>query len=315
MAKLVVAGPSIHIETDSFSAIVATQGYITGVQAGSLRDKRTGAVDPGYGLHIVDFPMEPEWDRDQDPEMPYHYHDAVHGEIGKRYIEMPQISTNGKEVSYAVYRGDGFVAVKEWFVWDWAAKGYKAGSLWEQILVFPDGQRYFYSCDRITTVNDSNCLFFRLDMPGHLKHNRGDTFSSIYLSYVGELDNSEFFEDFAPDGRFLYQRDDRDVPGRMARAYKVRLATGEGPWLAGITLDPSDVYEAWCHQRGYVCFIQEIGGRPIKAGESFGAAYAIGYFDSIDEMNRVADELRGKSSIEVTGDENEADWNWLERLS
>jgi hypothetical protein len=42
------------------------------------------------------------------------------------------------------------------------------------------------------------------------------------------------------------------------------------------------VYEAWCHQRGYVSFIEEIGGKPIKAGESFGAAFIVGYFDSIE---------------------------------
>ena len=33
-----------------------------------------------------------------------------------------------------------------------------------------------------------------------------------------------------------------------------------------MTLNPADVMEAWCHERGYVCLIEEIGGRPIKAG-------------------------------------------------
>src|SRR5438874_2784089 len=41
------------------------------------------------------------------------------------------------------------------------------------------------------------------------------------------------------------------------------LKTGnDGPWLAGMTLDPGVVSEAWCHQRGYVCLIEEFGGRP-----------------------------------------------------
>jgi len=40
-------------------------------------------------------------------------------------------------------------------------------------------------------------VFFRLDMPGHIKHNKGDTFSEIYLSYReengGKIAPSEFF--------------------------------------------------------------------------------------------------------------------------
>jgi hypothetical protein len=75
-----------------------------------------------------------------------------------------------------------------------------------------------------------------------------------------------------------------------------------GPWLAGMTLDPSIVSEAWCHQRGYVCMIQEFGGRPIKAGESFQAAYIIGYFDSIDEMNKLYDRHKGTVGLDVTKD-------------
>ncbi|MCP5117349.1 MAG: hypothetical protein GY953_41525 [bacterium] len=60
-----------------------------------------------------------------------------------------------------------------------------------------------------------------------------------------------------------------------------------------MTLNPKDVSEAWCHQRGYVSFIQELHGRPVKAGESFGAAYVVGYFDDVSEMERVYDRYRG----------------------
>ena len=35
-----------------------------------------------------------------------------------------------------------------------------------------------------------------------------------------------------------------------------------------MTLDPSLVYEAWCHQRGYICFIQELFGKSVKGGET-----------------------------------------------
>ncbi|MCS3920009.1 hypothetical protein Q2T83_02780 [Fervidibacter sacchari] len=51
-------------------------------------------------------------------------------------------------------------------------------------------------------------------------------------------------------------------------------------------LHPPTVYEAWCHQRGYVSLIQEIGGWKVQAGESFGVVHLVGYFDSVDEMER-----------------------------
>ena len=67
-----------------------------------------------------------------------------------------------------------------------------------------------------------------------------------------------------------------------------------------MTLDPSIVHEAWCHQRGYVCMIEEFGGRPVKAGESFSAAFIVGYFDSIDEMHKVYDEHKGFTGLTVS---------------
>ena len=90
------------------------------------------------------------------------------------------------------------------------------------------------------------------------------------------------------------------MPRRFIRAYRIRdPSTGrDGPWLAGMTLDPSAVYEAWCHQRGYVCLIEEIGGRPVRPGDTFGAAYVVGFFDSIEEMEAVYDEHAGKRTIE-----------------
>ena len=140
-------------------------------------------------------------------------------------------------------------------------------------------------------------------MPGHIKHKRGDTFSEIYLSYFGRIASTEFYSDFAPDERFNYRRDRNPKPKRFIRAYRLRdPKTGrEGPWLAGMTLEPSMVYEAWCHQRGYICFIEELHMRPVKAGESFGAAYVVGWFDSKEEMERVYDKHKGATRIEVSG--------------
>jgi hypothetical protein len=148
-------------------------------------------------------------------------------------------------------------------------------------------------------------MFLRVDMPGHVKHKNGDSFSEVYLSYLGpngkRIKPEEFAKDFAPDDKFLYARDDKKLPKRIIRAYHIRdPKTGEdGPWLAGMTLDPAAVYEAWCHQRGYVCMIEEVGGRPVKPGESFGAAFVVGFFDSVEEMEKVYDEFAGNQGLEV----------------
>ena len=74
-----------------------------------------------------------------------------------------------------------------------------------------------------------------------------------------------------------------------------------------MTLKADLVSEAWCHQRDYICLIEEFGGRPVKAGESFSAAFIVGYFDSIEEMNRVYDEHRGAAGLDVT----ETGWKLL----
>jgi hypothetical protein len=161
--------------------------------------------------------------------------------------------------------------------------------------------------DRIDSVNSSPAMFLRIDMPCHIRHNRGDTFSEIYLSYLGgdsglRIAASEFHDDFAPDVKFNYRRRPLGVPERFIRAVRLRdPASGRpGPWLAGMTLAPDVVHEAWCHQRGYVCMIQEFGGRPIRAGQSFSAAFIVGYFDSIDEMHRVYDRHKGAVGLTVT---------------
>jgi hypothetical protein len=203
-----------------------------------------------------------------------------------------------------VIRGKDFVAVTMEHRYTTAAPGKKTGSLWQQTLVFPQGQRYFLSCDKITSANDSDNLFLRLDMPGHIRHKDGDTFSEVYLSYQGTIPSAEFTKDFAPDEKFLYQRGKKPLPKRFIRAYHLREAQGgkAGPWLAGMTLQPDVVSEAWCHQRGYVCLIEEFGGRPIKAGGTFSAAFVVGYFDSIDEMNAVFDRYAGHTGLEVSAE-------------
>lgn len=298
----------IQIVTPQLEAAVRKKGYVSGVAAQSFLDKKTGFRDPGFGLDIADWIMEPGSDaayRDQlTPELTYSTGNLYHGNRVKRSIEGPQICTQARQLQPVVIEGRDFVAVTQQFQYRTAAPGKKTGSVWKQVLVFPVGKRYFVSMDKIEAVNSSDAMFLRIDMPGHLRHKQGDTFSRIYLSYRGMLPAKEFFADFPPDAKFDYLRGRDKMPDRFIRAYQLRDAkTGkDGPWLAGMTLDPSVVSDAWCHQRGYVCFIEEFGARPIKAGESFSAAFVVGYFDSVEEMNQVYDQYKGHTALEVNKD-------------
>ena len=301
----------IRLVTPELEATIRKKGYVSGVAAGSLLDKKTGFRDAGFGLDIVDWIMEPGSDeayRDQLPgEMVYQFGNAYHGRRPKRSIEGPQICTQAKELSPQVIQGKDFVAIGQSFQYETAAPGKKTGSTWTQRIVFPAGKRYFVSSDRIDAVNSSEAMFLRIDMPGHIKHKAGDTFSEIYLSYFEEpIPAKEFLADFAPDEKFNYRRDayeagGRRLPERMIRGYRLRDPdTGKiGPWLLGMTLDPAIVSEAWCHQRGYVCMIEEFGERPVRAGEHFSAAFIVGYFDSLAEANRIYDQYRGHSGLAV----------------
>jgi hypothetical protein len=288
----------IEIETDALVARIQTRGYVSGTAAGGLLDKKTNARDLGFGLHVMDFLLAPGW-RDDG----YLREVKLHGNLPKHYVEGPQICTQAKELKPEIIRSKDFVAVKLQFTFTQPGKGYKAGSTWEQTLVFQPGVRYFLSAERITSVNDVDGLFYRIDMPGHVKHKAGDSFEQVYLSYLDKpIPASAFTNDFAPDAKYLYQRQDDKIPQRMIRAYQVKLNGKPGPWLAGMTLDPAAVSEAWCHQRGYICFIQELHQRPVKAGDSFGAAYVVGWFDDQAQMERVYDQFKGKSKIVVTKD-------------
>ena len=91
------------------------------------------------------------------------------------------------------------------------------------------------------------------------------------------------------------------MPQRFIRAYQVVLGGKPGPWLGGMTLQASDVYEAWCHQRGYVCLIEELGGWSTRPGDTLGAAYIVGCFGDLTEMNSAYDAHRGWSGIALDG--------------
>jgi hypothetical protein len=286
----------IQIDTAALQARIIKKGYVSGIGRGSFLDKKSGARDQGFGLHIMDFLLAPGWKEDGYPR-----DKKVHGDLPKHYVEGPQICTQAKVLHPEVIRGKDFVAVRQKFQFTQPAKGLKAGSTWEQTLVFQPDVRYVLSSEAISSVNDVEDLFYRIDMPGHVRHHGDDTFAQVYLSYSGKISAAEFAGDFGPDEKFLYQRQQGKVPERMIRAYQVKVEGRPGPWLAGMTLDPAEVSEAWCHERGYICFIEELHGKPVKAGETFGAAYILGFFDDIPEMEKVYDKHKGGHAIAVEG--------------
>src|SRR5436305_1921367 len=76
----------IQIDTDALQARIRKKGYVSGVERGTLLDKKTGARDQGFGLHIMDFLMAPGWKDDEYPRDP-----RYHGNLPKHFIEGPQI--------------------------------------------------------------------------------------------------------------------------------------------------------------------------------------------------------------------------------
>lgn len=323
---------AIAIETDKLQAVIPKKNpkqWMTGIEKHSFVDKSTGFHEVGDGLMVIDWLMEAGSDeawKDQlhateakglgrylwhenetDPGRKAHALNAHGSTHRKRAVEGPQLCPWMKPVKPEVIRGADFIAVRTEYRYEYAAPGRKAGSLWTQLVVFPRGERFFLLMDRIDSVNDSDEMFLRNDTPGCVRHDKGDTFSEIYLSYLNgskgvRIPAREFFEPFPPDLKFNYRRDTHAKPEHFIRAYHLRdKATGkDGPWLAGMTLEPSVVYEAWASQRlnnNIIVMIEEIHGRPVKAGESFSAAHLVGYFDSIEVMHQTYEKYKGHTKL------------------
>lgn len=323
---------AIKIETDKLEAVVPKKNpkqWMTGIEKQSFLDKQTGFRELGDGLMVIDWLMEAGSDaayqdvlrptekdglgkytwheNEKEPNRIEHARNA-HGTTNrKRAIEGPQLCPWMKPVQPEVIRGKDFVAVQTKYKYEFAAPGKKAGSQWTQLIVFPKGERFFVLMDKVDSVNDSDEMFLRNDTPGCVRHNKGDTFSEMYLSYLNgskgvRIPSSEFFEPFPPDLKFNYRRDTHKTPEHFIRAYHIRdPKTGkDGPWLAGLTLEPSVVYEAWASQRyknNIIVMIEEIHGKPVKAGESFSAAHIVGFFDTIEEMHKVYDKHKGHTAL------------------
>lgn len=330
-AKIVENDDRIAIETNELEAAIPKRNpkhWMTGTEKESFRDKATGFHEAGDGLMVIDWLMEPGSDADYadqldddeltalgqyvwyenetDPERREYARNAHGSSHRKRPIEGPQLCHRLKPVQPEIIRGEDFIAIETRSRFEFAAPGRKAGSLWTQRIVFPRGKRYFLLMDNIDSVNDSPEMFLRNDTPGVIRHDRGDTFSEVYLSYLGgpngvRIPSHEFFMPFPPDLKFGYRRDQNALPETFIRGYRLRdKETGaQGPWLAGMTLEPEVVYEAWWSQRteGVIVTIEEVHGKPVKAGESFSAAHVVGFFDSVEEMHAVYDQYKGHTKL------------------
>jgi hypothetical protein len=324
---------AIKIETDRLEAVIPKKDpkqWMTGIEKGTFLDRATGFREVGDGLMVIDWIMEAGSDEaygdqviapdghgvgrylwhanETDPARKVYALLCHGGSHRKRAVEGPQLCHRMKPVQPEVLRGRDFVAVRTTYQYEYAAPGRKPGSRWTQLIVFPRGERFFVLMDRIDSVNDSEEMFLRNDTPGCIRHRNGDTFSEVYLSYLSgpegvRIPSSEFFTPFPPDLKFGYRRDLNRTPERFIRAYHLRdRETGaDGPWLAGLTLEPSVVYEAWCSQRpgDIIVMIEEVHGRPVRAGESFRAAHIVGYFDGIEDMYGVYDRYRGHTALSV----------------
>lgn len=332
-AKVIEDDRAIRIETDKLEAVIPKKSpkqWMTGIEKHSFVDKATGFHEVGDGLMVIDWLMEPgsdeaygeqvfakdghgvgryTWYANESDPARRQYALMAHGSSHrKRMVEGPQLCHRMKPVQPEKIRGEDFVAVKTTYQFEYAAPGRKPGSQWTQLIVFPKGKRYFVLMDKIDSVNDAQEMFLRNDTPGCVRHKNGDTFSEMYLSYLSgpkgiRIPSSEFFTPFPPDLKFGYRRDTHKTPEHFIRAYHLRdKKTGkEGPWLAGLTLEPSVVYEAWCSQRpgDIIVMIEEIHGKPVKAGQSFSAAHIVGYFDNIEEMHEVYERHKGHTALVV----------------
>ena len=330
-AKVIEDERAIKIETDKIEAVIPKnhpKQWMTGIEKGSFLDKTTGFREAGDGLMVVDWLMEAGSDEgwsdddvapakegvdryvwfanESDPAKREYALMAHGGSRRKRVVEGPQLCHRMKPVKPTVIQGDDFIAVTTTYQFEVAAPGKKPGSRWTQRVVFPKGERYFVLMDRIDSVNDSEEMFLRNDTPGCVRHERGDSFSELYLSYLGgpeglRIPSSEFFTPFPPDQKFNYRRDVNKTPEHFIRTYHLRdKETGKpGPWIGGLTLEPSVVYEAWCSQRpgGIIVMIEEVHGKPTRAGDTFSAAHVVGFFDSIDEMHAVCEKFDGDTVL------------------
>src|SRR6516162_8164411 len=62
--KVTDTDDTIQIETDALQARIRKKGYVSGIEKNTFLDKKTGAHDAGFGVHIMDFLLAPGWKED-----------------------------------------------------------------------------------------------------------------------------------------------------------------------------------------------------------------------------------------------------------
>ena len=192
---------TIRVETDRLEAVIPEDetpaNWMTGIEKGSFLDKATGFREIGDGLMVVDWLMEagsdeeygdrviaPDgegvgryswYENETDPERRYYTRMSHGSSHRKRMVEGPQLCHRMKPVQPEVIQGADFIAVTTTYRFEYAAPRRRAGSRWTQRIVFPRGERFFVLMDRIDSVNDSPEMFLRGDMPGCVRHEKGDS--------------------------------------------------------------------------------------------------------------------------------------------
>ena len=209
---------------------------------------RPGSATPGFGLDIVDWIMEPGSDeayRDQLPgDLPYVFNNLVPRQAAQaQHRGAADLHAGEGARRRAVITRQGLRRGRRRTTrYTLAAPGKKAGSQWEQTLVFPAGKRYFLSATGSPRSTPATPCSSASTCPATSSTQDGDTFSEVYLSYHGRIPASEFREDFAPDEKFLYVRERRQASRSGSSApttSATRRPARTAPGWPGMTLDPA----------------------------------------------------------------------------
>ena len=257
----------------------------------------------GFGLHIMDFLMAPGWRDDgyeRDPK--------VHGNLPKHYVEGPQICTQAKELPVEIIRGEGLrrgaaplhVHTSPARATRPARPGSRRSSSSPACATCspPSGSPASTTWTTCSTASTCPATSSTTRQRRHLRAGLPQ------LPRQAASPPAAFTEDFGPDEKFLYQRKDGQVPERMIRAYQVKLDGKPGPVAGRHDARPGGGRP----RRGATSaatsrFIEELHRRHVKAGETFGAAYVVGWFDDVPQMQQTYDRYKGRDADRPGGRE------------
>ena len=207
-------------------ARIRKKGYVSGIAAGSLLDKKTGRPRPRLRPAHHGLPDGPRLER----RWLLARRQAAR-QSAQALRRRPANLHAGEEARTRSHRGKDFVAVRLRFTFTKPAKGFKAGSTWEQTLVFQPGLRYFLSrrTHHQRQRRGRPLLPHRHARP-HQAQGRRHLHAGLPELPRQPIPAAAFAEDFAPDAKFLYQReagqgaraDDPGVPGEAWTASRAR---------------------------------------------------------------------------------------------